>query len=1636
MKYCNVTLLKNKGKYRQWFWIIAMAVLFSVHKVHAQVGCSSLTPTFINYEPCKYRVQIVNISDCFTPTITVFIDANAFGTWSANTAGGWTGQEIAPNMVQLTHSSPFMPIGTSFPMIFTLPPGIITLGNFNWEYTCFPSESCTIFPGVELTSCPDPNDARIIGVKYRECGSSLYTNQTTIPGWPIQLLDVDGNVLREQVTDAAGAYTFYDLPLGNYTVKESDKPGWTSKVPLSGKYTVNLAPSQQVVRNFGNCPGCSCDSLFMDLTQVPGSADSCAYKLALTNSNNDACYQNLRISVASGSLSAVMPSVGWTASVLDSQHVQLNYAGGYIPVGFLELGKFRVSGASTQEITVSAVYNIGAGNVTCSRAFSYQCPPPTSPAPCCPAGSNFGNEQVLNSNFQQGNQDFTNSYPYFSPGGPSMIGKYSVLTQSQVYAANSQWACSDHTLLGGNMLIVDGYGGPIAWQQTVNVTAVTNYSYSAWFNNLVRPTKNYADPQMALFVGNTQIAGPLNLPENPDQWVRLCGTWTAMSSGPVVLSIRMLATTSIGNDVAIDDVSFKACIPPPSCVCVQSGAFSNMSYRPNSGPNVPINCGQIAFWQCNFPVFNLNGDFKCIGNSCPTMPPMLWTLNHPSLGQVNQGTASGTGFLISIPNASFTLPGLYTLTIAGICGMDTCYCDIIIETPGCGGSDCIEEFETGSTGQWATANGTISVITDPFTGSKVLKGNDNQGPSWMYNNSSDYNGDWTQKFNNCLCFDIRYDNGNPSNPGSGTGAITIYQGNDPLNFTKRATFVVNTPIGNTWTRICVPVGLSNGTAYPSNQYGQWTSTSLADFDMVMQGVSGIGIPLDFAGGPSPSEMVFVDNFCVEQCAGTACCADPLTFNNLIKQGFTVTQNGCTVTVTAPQFNNCYQFTTPPILNGENAQQIVTSATGSWTFNIPENGYHQICATVFDECNSQEMCASFKIDCHPPVIDTSCCAYSMYLVNKYTDNMHIKKVRVSGICGTEICCADPDEWVQVDGSPNYIEWFKDNLTGVPNGDAIDNDFIIYLKRSASTQNLEVEWFDAAGVVVCRHLLDLNCDMPYNEDDDWTLHTSTTALNDPNLLVFAARAPEEDDESDCEEAHEDRLTNACDVTFTATCSGGTDYVVSLSGPSGFDKYFWEVIYSPTGVTNPTINSVQNPTFTVKEGGVYIISLVAVTASKDTCTSEGDVDIPIIDPDFDALQLPCGYIGQFVAYGMDNASDVVSWSCPGYSSFPSSGNIVSFDFKGAASVSVTMTIKDKYDCTHEIMKQVNIVDCEAGVVVDKYCPDPCSNGTTNVTVHFKNLSKGGNCPILYTWDYGDGTSFSTSDPTAGETHPYQGLPCPLPVGGVNYTVTLTVQDAGTCSSTATTTVNISSCPANFTYKACPDGRVDFYGDEPGTWDFTGSIDIAKRPYSDKKDKDGRQKHVRVRYGSSGVYLVKYTPHCPNGAECGTLQEVVVVVDCCTKNHVTKRKEFANISGKDYKLKGKFRSTQFVQHHKIVAKTRMRKKLFKIGGHTCWVSSRDFAIIAEFDGKIYGREKADGCNCAFQVDIPTSGFPNHPIYGPWFVRKASVQEVWHKRKLHPRKDSITSTHTAEIDPVTLWQIKLQLGKECVRFHWWTDWY
>lgn len=94
----------------------------------------------------------------------------------------------------------------------------------------------------------------VIGVKYRECNGTPYTNQETIAGWPIALYAEDNaTLLSVTETDETGMFAFYDMPYGVYWVREFFMPGWTPNVPASGEYLVEIKSPQPVQANFGNC---------------------------------------------------------------------------------------------------------------------------------------------------------------------------------------------------------------------------------------------------------------------------------------------------------------------------------------------------------------------------------------------------------------------------------------------------------------------------------------------------------------------------------------------------------------------------------------------------------------------------------------------------------------------------------------------------------------------------------------------------------------------------------------------------------------------------------------------------------------------------------------------------------------------------------------------------------------------------------------------------------------------------------------------------------------------------------------------------------------------------------------------------------------------------------------------------------------------------------------------------------------------------------------------------------------------------------------------------------------------------------------------------------------------------------------
>ncbi len=652
--------------------LVILLELFFATGAAAQVGgCNDISYTVENYQPCCYRVRISNSSDCYSQ-FRLRLNEGFFVNPQVDAANGWTDTIMDPTEIIVSHSSGIIPIGASVPITFCLPLGVNPSLTILYDNNCSGGVNCqAVFP---LSGCSAAADASISGVKYQECGSANYTNQPLLSGWTISLRDAQGNLIGEQVTGSDGSYAFNDLPVGNYVIREAAQDGWTASVPASGQASIDLSPSEQAIQNFGNCRVCSFDSLYTDVVPVTAQLDSCGYLLVVQNSGAN-CFERIEISVDSGKIASwVITQPGWTAVQLDSQRVRLNPPGGFIPIGPAYPLRFVALGNDDYEIKVSSFMNNGNGILELSKLFNYACRTTITFLGCCPAGTSQGPELTTNGNFEQGDIGFFSGFPSFLLGSGT-LGKHSVLQSNQIFTANSQWAATNHTFTSplGKVLIVDGNNqtSNIAWRNTVTVQLGQQYSFCAYVNNLVIPSKNYADPVVQLWINNLQVA-TVTLPEIPDVWVSLAAVWTANLSGSIPIEIRLGASAIVGNDFAVDDISFRACsapVPTP-CVCpagsapstnlVTNGNFStsggfSSNYVLNT--TAPLLAGQYAIGS-NPQVFNQAFE-PCPGHAAGTGNMLVVN------GAANISTTVWCQTLTVTPNTTY-LFGAWVTSLTGV----------------------------------------------------------------------------------------------------------------------------------------------------------------------------------------------------------------------------------------------------------------------------------------------------------------------------------------------------------------------------------------------------------------------------------------------------------------------------------------------------------------------------------------------------------------------------------------------------------------------------------------------------------------------------------------------------------------------------------------------------------------------------------------------------------------------------------------------------------------------------------------------------------------------------------------------------------------------------------------------------------
>lgn len=265
-----------------------------------------------------------------------------------------------------------------------------------------------------------------------------------------------------------------------------------------------------------------------------------------------------------------------------------------------------------------------------------------------------GSNAVVNGDFSAGISEFTSDLQVGTDGpwGPlSLEGTYGVTTDPALLHTNFM-ACSDHTGVGGNMLVVNGSAVPGAnlWCQSVTVQPNTTYAFSAWVAS-VRPE----NPAVMNFSVNGQNLGtPLLATATTCEWLEFYALWNSGSASSATICINNQNLLGDGNDFALDDITFS-----PMCAFTDS---VHVTILP-AAPQIVLSGGGAL---CPGATAEINAQ----------LDPAGWPLNDVVWSWSNGDTG---------PTTLAEGPGEYTVTASGRClqdeasvtfGLDTCSSEI------------------------------------------------------------------------------------------------------------------------------------------------------------------------------------------------------------------------------------------------------------------------------------------------------------------------------------------------------------------------------------------------------------------------------------------------------------------------------------------------------------------------------------------------------------------------------------------------------------------------------------------------------------------------------------------------------------------------------------------------------------------------------------------------------------------------------------------------------------------------------------------------------------------------------------------------------------------------------------------------
>lgn len=195
----------------------------------------------------------------------------------------------------------------------------------------------------------------------------------------------------------------------------------------------------------------------------------------------------------------------------------------------------------------------------------------------------------------------------------------------------------------GNFLIFDGEVGTgqavMLSYANIPVSAGSQYYFSADLNNVYANGIMGPDPTVQVRI-NSMAFPSLTVTVNPDQWVNMASYWTSTVTGNITIEIfQNRGASSLGNDIAIDNVVFGACDPCRTfspefsfkdsyCTC-ENKQFTALEQSPGSSHAWSVQESDATGTVLTGPVYGGTGISYSLIQSCPNiLPGKYYSVTH------------------------------------------------------------------------------------------------------------------------------------------------------------------------------------------------------------------------------------------------------------------------------------------------------------------------------------------------------------------------------------------------------------------------------------------------------------------------------------------------------------------------------------------------------------------------------------------------------------------------------------------------------------------------------------------------------------------------------------------------------------------------------------------------------------------------------------------------------------------------------------------------------------------------------------------------------------------------------------------------------------------------------------------------